>query len=452
MKPCLENPEMKPGVQPAALAVAEHPTHSAAAQTIALKRKRAGLSGESSKPEPVLTRQSSASLGHPAAGSKSRGQPPRVSSQTLVWKRVQAAAKAVLGLGLALLTMDLIAVRMYNLPSAPNPMFGDVHEPGRRFRQQIEGNGSGVWTTNCVRRSSLPAASQEPVLLILGDSYTEAIQVRDEDHFAHLLEQRLGGIPVLAMGRSGYSVADYVAGAPTFRKLFGPDRVIIQVSAGDFEADAWTRKEGGYAYFERQQHSAPIGTLAIPQGTGALPVPPDPLKIVSLPVSPPGWLSSVTREKCPFLFPLVTFAYLRKSELKEWMEGNNQPWFHAATRKPASAAGQQGENSGQYPLDDEMKLLAEAYEGRLSLLYLPRFDPSNPAKETETEKTLHGLAEKYGVLFVSLREKFPELAAAGHAPYGFSNTRFNWGHWNRYGHQAAAELLFDKCKRLGVHQ
>ncbi len=360
---------------------------------------------------------------------------------------LQAAAKVTLGLGLALLTMNLIAIRMYNLPSVPNPVFGDAHEPGRRFRQQIEGNGSGLWTSNCVRRAALPAAGHRPALLVLGDSYTEAIQVKDRDHFAHLLEQRLGGTPVLAVGRSGYSVADYVADAAKFRQLFAPYWVIIQVGAGDFEADAWTKKDGGYAYFERANQAAPAGaqeaSRAKVASAGALKY----LDVISVPLPQPGWLSTAVREKCPFWFPLVTFAYLRKSELKDWMQDQRQPWFHAAPAKPSVAASP-AEDMEKYPLDEEMSLLAEAYGRRLTLLYLARFDPQNPSKETGTEKALHQLAEKHGVRFVSLREKFPELAAAGQAPYGFGNTRFNWGHWNCYGHRAAAELLFDDCQEL----
>jgi hypothetical protein len=366
-------------------------------------------------------------------------------------KRARLAADVILGVGMALLTMNLMARRLYNLPSAPDPLLGDVHEPGKWFSQGIEGNGSGVWTSNCVRRASLPAAGQTHGLLILGDSYTEAIQVEDKDHFAHLLEQHLGGIPVLAMGRSGYSVADYVAGAATFSRLFRPDRVIIQVGAGDFEADAWTKKEGAYAYFTRDQRSARVRTMATPRDIPASTPPPCSLKVVSLPVSQPGWVSTVTRERLPFWYPLVTFAYLRRSELKDWMEDQRQPWFHAARQSP-SGQEQREDNGAQYPLDDEMKLLAEAYQGHLTLLYLARFDPRNPSRETRIENLLHVLAERHHVPFVSLREKFPELAAAGRAPYGFSNTRFNWGHWNRDGHRAAADLLFEEGRRLGVRQ
>ncbi len=151
-------------------------------------------------------------------------------------EHAKVAVRVGSGLGLALLTMNLIATWMYNLPSAPNPMFGDVHEPGRRFRQQIEGNGSGVFTSNCVRRAALPAAGEGSVLMVLGNSYTEATQVRDQEHFAHMLEQRLGDIPVLATGIPGYSVADYVAEAGAFKKMFRPDWVIIPVRAADFGA------------------------------------------------------------------------------------------------------------------------------------------------------------------------------------------------------------------------
>ena len=442
---------MKLGFQTSVLTTATPAAQPATARTAALKQEGSRPGGEQPTRQSDPGSQFSVLVSRLPAGSRLPVQPPHVSARSVVWKVARVAGKALLGLGLALLTINLIAMRMYNLPSAPDPVFGDVHEPGKRFCQQIEGNGSGVWTSNCVRRASLPPAGQKPALLILGDSYTEAIQVGDKDHFAHLLEQRLGGVSVLAMGRSGYSVADYVAGAVTFKRLFEPDRVIIQVGAADFEADAWTRKEGGYAYFKRPQPSAQVLAREPPRSTDASAVSSGSLKVVSLPVSRPGWLSTVTREKCPFWFPLVTFAYLRKSELNEWMEGNNRPWFHAATAKPREE-GLQGKDTETYPLDDEMKLLSEAYAGRLMLLYLPKFDPAHPSKETETEKALYGLAEKYGVQFVSLREKFPELAAAGHAPYGFSNTRFNWGHWNRYGHQAAAELLFAECQRLGVNR
>jgi hypothetical protein len=253
----------------------------------------------------------------------------------------------------------------------------------------------------------------------------------------------------VALGISSYSAADYVAKAAAFKKLFRPQWVIIPVRGADFEENAWNQnKGGGYAFFERTDTNALTSAsklLTVPDATSPGT---DDLQAVSTPVSSSGWFSTVVRERLPSWYPLVTFAYLRKSDLEAWMRGHEQPWFHAAT-EPAPG-NRAGENLGKYPLEAEMKLLATAYDGRLTLLYLSAFDPANPSAASETEKKLHELAGKEGVRFVSLRQEFPRLAEAGLAPYGFNNTRFNWGHWNSNGHAAAAKVLFDEFRQLQV--
>ena len=352
---------------------------------------------------------------------------------------IRAGCRMALGFSLAVLTMGLAARQLYDLPVLPHPIVGEVHEPGKPFRQGIEGRGSGIWTSNGVRRASYPTSGGHAPVLILGDSYTEAIQVDDEDYFGHLLEGRLGGTPVLAVGRSGYSVTDYIAKAESFKRLFKPGWVVIEVGAGDFQADAWTKKAGGYAYFERDSSrgsSTEVSAGASARGTQAV----ERLRVVSLPCERPGWLSTAVREHCPFWFPLLSFSYLRKSEWQEWLQGHEQPWFHA-TAAPLAEAEAPGEDLRDYPLDEEMELLAAAYEGRLTLLYLPRFDPDRPGAETRMEQELHRLAAKHQLGFVSIGREFAAIAAAGHSPYGFGNTRFNWGHWNPLGNRAAAELL-----------
>jgi hypothetical protein len=275
----------------------------------------------------------------------------------------------------------------------------------------------------------------------------EATQVGDDQHFAHLLEQRLGGSPVLPVGVSSYSVADYIVKAPAFKKLFQPDWVIIPVRAASFGTNAWnSNKGGGYAFFTRMNHASQTTTPDFQLNAEAA-VADGSVQVFSVPLSKPGWLSSMIRTKCPFWYPLLDFTYLRKAEMEAWIAGHDRPWFHGAVGAPNVDQQTVDETKG-YPLKKEMKLLAKAYDGRLTLLFLPKFDPRDPAKEMESEKTLHRLADKAGVRFVSLREKFPALAEAGHAPYGFGNTRFNSGHWNCYAHEAAADLLFEELRQL----
>jgi hypothetical protein len=347
-------------------------------------------------------------------------------------KLATAGVKVALAGALAVASFNTIAKRASDCPTVYNPLLGRVPRPGARFHWQIEGDGEGVWTSNCVRRSFLPDGTGKGNLLILGDSFTEAFQVPDEEYFAHILEKRLPTIglntPVLAVGKSGKSVADYVAQAGVFRKLFSPAWVIIQVNDSDFCSDAWEVKGDGSARFRYtdQSHTGITLLATAPRDKGVT-----------------GWWN----DHCPYLSPIVLFAQDRQGVVNAWLKDRDQPWFHAGAGDEAKEKDRQP-SLMDYAAGLEMEMLAHAYDKRVTLLYLPRFDPLDPGRETANEAALRRMAEKSGVHFVSLRERFRRLAAAGHAPYGFSNTRFNQGHWNRHGHEAAADLLLEECKRI----
>jgi hypothetical protein len=345
---------------------------------------------------------------------------------------LRTGGKLLAALALTLFLGNLIASRTCNCPTVFDPLLGRVPKPGARFYWKVEGNGDGIWTSNGVRRTSLPEHGSEGCLLVMGDSYTEALHVTDDEHFAHLLEKRLREnniqVPVLPVARSGFSVADYVSNASLYRKLFSPGWVIIQVGDDDFCNDAWTiGKPAGYAHFRRADDAGK-------------------LEIVNLPPQNTG-LCGLANDRFPWLLPIILFMQDRENLVLAWVKDRKQPWFHAENAEESNRRTP-GIQVANYPVDQEMKMLAEAYDKRVILLYLPQFDPLQPGRETENETLLRKAAQAQGIHFVSLREKFPELAAAGQAPYGFVNTRFNAGHWNRYGHQAAADLLFDEYQRI----
>jgi hypothetical protein len=288
-----------------------------------------------------------------------------------------------------------------------------------------------MWTTNCVRRPELPRSPSKNIL-ILGDSYVEALQVNDDEHFAHILEQRLrlkdGEISVLPLGQSGRSVADYVANAHLYEGLFSPHWVVVQICDADLCQDAWNAsKPAGYAYFKFVDPSKNIAVFdRTPKDVGIV---------------------GKVNDKLPYLLPIVAFAQDRRNIVQAWLRDRNQPWFHAEPETLDDRGGDRPEMAG-YPVDAEVSLLADAYAKRVSILYLPPFDPQDPETVTKNETILRMAAERSGIHFVSLRGRFAQLAAAGHAPYGFTNTRFNQGHWNRYGHEAAADLLVQDWNRI----
>jgi hypothetical protein len=351
---------------------------------------------------------------------------PRVRS--FAWGAVRWAT----GVALALLTMAWVAGRVYNCPTEFHPVFGYVIKPFTPIRYQLEGEGSGFWTSNNVRRAALPGPTQKPVLLILGDSYVEGLNVHTHEFFASLLEQWLAAsnqtAAVLPAGRSDYSVADYVSKAPVFQQMFHPSWVVIEVREDDFLADAWQPKLNACARFCYQE---PAHTLALAE-SGPPPAPPSRLGL---------------RQSLVFFRPLFQFGERRFQEFRLWLADRDQPWFHAAPTPPPPPTAP-ADALDHYPVPAEMRMLAAAYHQRVTLLFLPAFDPRDPARESPTEARLRAWAEEAGLRFRSLREQFPALARAGVSPYGFSNTRFNYGHWNRYGHAAAAAVLTDEYQKI----
>ena len=363
-------------------------------------------------------------------GSEAAARPPRrIVTLTAV---LRMAGKLLAAMVLTVVAGDLIATRVCNCPTIYDPALGRIPKPGARFHWKIEGDGDGVWTSNCVRRASLPASNTNGCLLAIGDSYTEALFVTDEDYYAHRLEKRLRenhlDVPVLGVAKSGFSVADYIANAAMYRKLFSPSWVIVQVGDDDFCNDAWnTGKPEGYAHFRHAKGS-------------------DALDIIDLPPKD-GGMCALASDHFPLLLPIVLFMQDRENVVLAWLKDRKQPWFHAESPEDTSKRAAVPEMT-KYPVEEEMKMLAGSYDKHVILLYVARLDPLHPSHESENEAILRKAALAQGIRFVSLRDKFPELAAAGQAPFGFSNTRFNAGHWNRYGHQAAADLLYDEYVKI----
>ncbi|HLH52762.1 MAG TPA: SGNH/GDSL hydrolase family protein [Verrucomicrobiae bacterium] len=358
---------------------------------------------------------------------------PGISTRASPRMLLKAFVRAAIGAAAAILAANFIADRAHRFDDEINPVLGSVPAAAKFAWDHLEGDGRGYWTSNGVRRATYPAPSEGAPILLVGNSYTEAMQVTDEQHYGHLLEQELRragkSIPVLPFGRSGYSVADYIAQAQNIQALFHPKWVVIQVDRRDFEDRAWTKMDSSVARFTRSDQAGDI--KVVPQST------------------PTRTRNSLLRrfsQRFPELFP-YHFIYGRILEFTLWVR-NERPWFHVLA-KPVSASSMTRPDSS-YPLDREVALLAEAYHHRLTLLYLPRFDPRNPAAPAADETTIRELAQKNGLRFVSLGASFAQIARSGESPFGFDNTEFNAGHWNRYGHAAAAQLLAADLLNMGL--
>jgi len=182
--------------------------------------------------------------------------------------RLVARAIAV---ALAFLTIELLLRFYYYVPLEIDPRLGYVVvRPGTAAVYRREGGGVSHWTTRGIRRASLPDRDVAPIL-VLGDSFTEALMIDDADVYTDRLERLLTragiDIPILNAGRSGASPADYVGYAPAYRSLFAPRWVVVQLSDQDMGDDAWRPEK---VHFERGADGALSARVPPARGRGRL--------------------------------------------------------------------------------------------------------------------------------------------------------------------------------------
>jgi hypothetical protein len=331
----------------------------------------------------------------------------------------------LLGCGLALLSLEGVSRWYYDYRLVDDPQLGLVVPAGHTVRSRVEGAGVAHFEAHGVRRAADLGPRTGIQILCVGDSFTEALQVADDDVFTTLLERSLkrSGLAsaVVSFGRSGWSAADLVAEAPRLRATFAPRWVVVQVREVDFGAQAWSASA---TRFRRPCRTCP-------------------LEVVRGEPTPEGAARRCLR-RLRNRSALVGFGLfcLQRNRFGAGPRGGGQA---AWTRENGAA---DAATSGEYPVREELSMLAGAFDGRLTLLLLGSFDPADPARETDAEVEVERVARELGISVACAKEEYPALAEQGMFPFGFANTTFNYGHLNPAGHAAVARVLTRELLRV----
>jgi lysophospholipase L1-like esterase len=336
----------------------------------------------------------------------------------------------------AVVTMIPVGESLEHLRWHQDPDLGGVFNPGSRVVWRTEGNGTSHWTEHGIRGRGLPDTNAF-LVLALGDSFTEALQVNDDKVYTSLLERELRqrGIPavVLNAGKSGASAADHIWRARLFKRLLHPSWFIVQVEDADFTSKGWDASRGN-SYFRRN------GTH---DGVEVAPPPPNPeARTAKLLGKLPGWFS----ERLTFAYPIR-----RTQEFQAWLK-NEPPWFHAPPMDGAKSA-LDAPSTAQYPIGAELDLLKEACGGHLTLLLLTSYRLGGGCELNAAEQAIAGLARAKGISCTRLDQGFGMISSPRRSPYGFDNLLgFNRGHLNPEGHRIAAAVLSRELAALSsVH-
>ena len=160
---------------------------------------------------------------------------PRVVSSLLLIVAAVAAALAIGEIGVRLLGLEGRA-RVRVVPGK-----GITFEPGAAYRHVKEGFSEGHFNAQGFRDRERSVAKPPGGfrILVLGDSFVEALQVPLDETFPAVLEDRLrlrprgDGTEVLAMGQSGFGTASELMRYLDFGAAYDPDVVLLAFYAGN---------------------------------------------------------------------------------------------------------------------------------------------------------------------------------------------------------------------------
>lgn len=330
----------------------------------------------------------------------------QLKTQRLIW-----LLKVISAFVLALLAWELLLGQfiLQKPTSRTHPILGRIYGQGL-YVQGKEGYGRTVLNELGIRAPSLeeePLQEARQRILVLGDSYTQAMQVSDEAAFPQRLNELLGDYTqVVNAGREGASPADYIALADYNEQTFDPDVVVVQLNEADFTRDLLSEKQT--FFYEKTARGFALRENKALVSTNAL-------------------SSKFAQLQGVLNFSVMRVALERLEVMRS--EASNAP-----------TGDKWGDGSLERFIVQELK---RSYKTPL-LLYIPEMNyfGRNYAKASPTEGYLYDAAREAGMAFVSLRPDFvTHYNQHDETAHGFANTQPGMGHMNALGHEMAAERL-----------
>lgn len=336
----------------------------------------------------------------------------------------------------ALLLLELIIRQVWVHQRVWEPGYVKIGTPNTQSVWCIEGCGV---THRLAHGERAGYTIDAPKVIVLGDSFTEALEVNDDQTYQYqaqeLLKQQGVNLGLVGLGLAGRSVADYVGFAGRHKRLFSPVWTVVTLRDDDLAEDTQRPEKTS---FKR----GPDGKLIVSF---------DEVRSVEA-LRDAIW-------NAPSIF--LRYTAYRLDKFKTAAAAEPPIFFGAADDAPRPASPPPGVSWGRepqtgdyskYPVEEELDLLRQAYDKRLTVVSLPYidFDANGAAKINDSPIRQRFLAycAKTGMSCVEPRAAFLRLARQWRSPFGFPNTRFNYGHMNTDGHAAVGEELARELLRL----
>jgi lysophospholipase L1-like esterase len=355
----------------------------------------------------------------------------------------------------------------YPRTSQADPVLGTIHRPGIAFHFYDEGDAWVGFNSAGFRDAEWPIAKPagEFRIVVLGDSYVEAVQVPVADRFTEVLANDLKDQPAFAdrtvrvmnFGMSGYGTAQELLLLRDRVAVYQPDLVVLAFLSGNDLSDNCRAL--------RPHSQRPFFTL-------------DDGRLV-LDDSFRDWVANENRLQTRLMYGLADYS--RIMQLLYRVRKN----LHAKA-EIARAMARRGDGPQELGLDDQVYvkpsdlawreawditehlLLAVDEETRQLGAKLLVVTLSNPEQVHPDPSERKQFADRLGVEnldypdthmaqfcrdhdipVLTLAPLLREYAVANNVYlHGFENTQLGRGHWNEAGHRLAGELIAKKILEL----
>ncbi|HEV2714875.1 MAG TPA: SGNH/GDSL hydrolase family protein, partial [Terriglobales bacterium] len=352
----------------------------------------------------------------------------------------------------------------------PDPVTGLALRPNTSGWFRKEGEAYVSINSNALRDRERPVAKPPGTyrIVVLGDSYAEALQVDVARTFWRLLEKQLQAcdfqpgkqIDVINLGTSGFGTAQELRALQTRGLAYSPDLILLAFFAGnDIRNNS------------RELETEKLKPFYFLDDTGSLHLD-DSFASSAEFQRRNSRLRNLGKEASKYLRTLQ-LVYYAKDVLESRVTGEGPAGAQGAIEPGlddqvfATPQNAQWRNAWRVTerLITEIKRTASSAGSEFLLSTLSVGIQVHPDRATRDafakklgvpdlfypERRLLELGRTQDIRVIALAPELLRRAEAGHIfLHGFSNTRMGSGHWNEAGHAAAADLLAEKlCRDKG---
>ena len=329
-----------------------------------------------------------------------------------------AVWSGLFALACALGVWELVARTLIQL----QPVRVPVKTGGQAYDGRLVQSEEGYCVTHFHKsgfRDPVPKGRHKFTVLTLGDSFTEAVQVNDDQTFPSktqaLLQAQGIDVGIYNAGTSGGSPPRYISLASIYNQTLHPDPVVICLNTSDYTAD----------YLDRAHTFT-----AEKEGLG--------YKLVILPNSGKQRLT-----KMPVVSQVIRTSLFQMAAKKMTVGGSGGG---EAESKPAK------KSVGDEELTRYVRWTLEQYKAaypHLTLVFVPGIDYFKFTTEGQhDEYILVAQCKELGVTLINMRTIYQDQYRQDGVPsHGFNNTSPGKGHINAHGHALLAEELSNELAR-----